>query len=117
MINIKPIIYNALKTITDVEISTEYPSEWVTFPKITYAEENNETYKKINNKEVMAKVRYKIDIYNIESTSSLASKVDDVITSLGLTRIFCGDADIKDCKHKILRYQGIIDIRTMNVHN
>jgi hypothetical protein len=109
MINIKPTILKALKTVTR-NVNDCYPSDWATFPVIQYMEEDNKTHTKTDNIEQLAYLRYKIDIWNKRGASDAALAVDGVLSSLGLKRIFCSDVpDPSGLKHKVMRYEGIID--------
>lgn len=117
MINIKPIIVKALKTIS-ANINDTYPSDWVILPVVQYIEEDNKTHCKTDDKEQEAYIRYKIDIWNDRSTSDIAMAVDEVLSCLGLERTQCLDVpDNKDLKHKVMRFEGIIDINNMRVYN
>ena len=44
--------------------------------------------------------------------------MDAAISALGLKRIACGDVpDPSGLKHKVMRYEGIIDVETERVYN
>lgn len=117
MLNIKPTIYKALKTINGINVSEEYPDAGVKVPAVTYTEEENSIYKIIDGAEDSCRVIFRIDIWNDRSTSDIAIKVNEVITSLGLQRTFCKDAPIPSkLKHKVMRFEGIIDIKTLRVY-
>ncbi len=117
MINIKPIILKELKKVS-INVNDSYPSDWATFPVIQYVEEDNKTHTKTDDKEQLAYIRYKIDIWNDRSTSETVLKVDEVLSSLGLIRIQCLDTpEPSQLKHKVMRYKGIIDVNNMRVYN
>lgn len=117
MINIKPLIVKELKKVS-TNINDCYPEDWATFPVIQYIEEDNKTNCKTDDVEQEAYVRYKIDIWNYSSTSGYANEVDKVISLLGLVRTQCMDVpDNSGLKHKLMRYEGIIDINNMRVYN
>lgn len=117
MINIKPIILNELKKVFN-NVNDTYPSEWATFPVIQYTEEDNKTHTKTDDKEQEAYIRYKIDIWNNKSSSDIAIAVDEVLSSLGLVRIQCVDTpEPSQLRHKVMRYEGIIDVNNMRVYN
>lgn len=117
MINVKPEIYTELKKVSS-NVNDTYPSDWTTFPVIQYIEEDNSMHTKTNDKEQLANVRYKIDIWNDKSTSDIAVAIDGVLSSLGLERIQCLDVpDPSKLKHKVMRYEGIIDVNNMRVYN
>ena len=117
MINIKPMIYKELKKISN-NVNDCYPSDWVSFPIIQYIEEENKTKVKTDDKEQLAYVRYKIDIWNNKCTSDIAVAVDEVLSKLGFKRTQCIDSPIEqDFKHKIMRFEGIIDVNIMRVYN
>jgi len=108
MKNVKDQIYAALNEAFE-NVSDVYPSDWATMPAIQYAEENNYVVERTGNKEDKAQVRYRIDIWNNESTSEDALKVDEAIAKLGLVRTACTDVpDPSGRKHKQMRYEGII---------
>lgn len=117
MINIKPLILKELKKISE-NVNDTYPSDWSTFPVIQYVEEDNKTHTKTDDKEQLTYIRYKIDIWNNRSTSDIAIAVDEVLSSLGLIRIQCLDTpEPNQLKHKVMRYEGIIDVNNMRVYN
>lgn len=117
MINIKPIIYTELKKVSS-NVNDTYPSDWTTFPVIQYIEEDNNTRTKTDDKEQEAYVRFKIDIWNDKSTSDIATAIDVVLSSLGLIRKQCIDTpDPSKLKHKVMRYEGVIDVNNMRVYN
>ncbi|MGL4571856.1 MAG: hypothetical protein ACRCVJ_12415 [Clostridium sp.] len=117
MINIKPIILKELKKVGS-NINDTYPSDWASFPVIQYVEEDNRTKTKTDDREQEAYIRYKIDIWNDRSTSDIAVAVDGVLSTLGLKRIQCLDVpDASKLKHKVMRYEGIIDVNNMRVYN
>lgn len=115
MINVKDQIYNVIKGISP-NVSDSYPSDWAIFPAIQYVEEDNKVVEFTDGKEQKSYVRYKVDIWNTQSTSMAAAEVDKAISSLGLKRIACGDVtDVSNYKHKVMRYEGIIDVDTLMV--
>lgn len=117
MIKIKPIIKKELDKVSK-NVNDTYPSDWETFPIVQYVEEDNKTHTKTDDKEQLTYVRYKIDIWNKRSTSETALKVDEVLSSLGLVRIQCLDTpEPSQLKHKVMRYEGIIDVNNMRVYN
>lgn len=117
MINVKDKIYNALKGICE-NVSDSYPSEWAKLPAIQYVEEDNRVYEFTDGKEDKSYIRYKIDIWHNRSTSDYALEVDKKISVLGLRRILCQDvADPSGLKHKVMRYEGVIDNGTQFVYS
>lgn len=112
MKNVKDQVYAALSTACN-NVSDTYPSNWADLPAVQYAEEENKVSERAGNKEQKAYVRYRIDIWDSKSTSAEALKIDDAISSLGLVRTACQDtADPSGLKHKIMRYEGIIDMHS-----
>ena len=117
MINIKPIIVKELKKVCS-NISDTYPSDWAIFPIVQYVEEDNNTHTKTDDKEQEAYIRYKIDIWNDKSTSDIAMAIDGVLSNLGLIRIQSLDTpEPSRLKHKVMRYEGIIDVNNMRVYS
>lgn len=116
MINVKDQVYNALKDICE-NVSDSYPKSWDDLPAICYVEEDNKVAEFTDGKEDKSYVRYKIDIWNNRSTSEYALKVDENVVKLGLRRTACQDvADASGLKHKVMRYEGIVDNTTELVY-
>lgn len=110
MINVKDQVYNAIKDITE-NVSDSCPADWAKLPAIQYVEEDNHVHEWCDGAESKSYLRYKIDIWHNRSTSGTTLDVDKAISKLGLKRIACQDvADPSGLKHKILRYEGIIDV-------
>lgn len=109
MVNVKDQIYDAIKGICK-NVSDGYPSTWNNLPAICYTEEDNRVAEFTDGQEDKSYVRYKIDIWNNRSTSDYALQVDENIVKLGLRRTTCQDvADPSGLKHKVMRYEGVID--------
>jgi hypothetical protein len=70
-------------------------------------------------KEQKAYCRYRIDIWHNRSTSASALLVDEAISSLGLKRTQCMDVDEPGgrLKHKVMRYEMVIDVETEEVYH
>ena len=116
MINVKDQVYKAIKDIC-TNVSDSYPSEWANLPAIQYVEEDNRVYEFTGGKEDKSYIRYKIDIWHNRSTSESALEVDKRVSALGLRRTLCQDvADPSGLKHKVMRYEGIIDNNTQLVY-
>lgn len=116
MINIKPIIYKNLKEITD-NVTDTYPQDWENFPVIIYLEEENRPHEITDDKEQMSYLRYKVDIFHNDSTSDLAVAIDDIFFSLGLKRTSSVDTpDPTHLRHKIMRFEGILDLESQIVY-
>lgn len=116
MINVKNQVYKAIKDIC-TNVSDSYPAEWANLPAIQYIEEDNKVYEFTDEKEDKSYVRYKIDIWHNRSTSEYALEVDKSIAILGLQRIMCQDVtDSSGLKHKLMRYEGVIDNKTQIVY-
>ena len=117
MINVKDEVYKALLKVTD-NVSDSYPKDWAKEPAIQYMEEDNKVVKYTDMKEQKAYVRYRIDIYHSMSTSAAAVAVDAALSALGLLRKLCQDVDDPTGrKHKLLRYDMIIDVETGDVYH
>lgn len=117
MINVKDEVYSAIKDITE-NVSDSYPATWEKLPAVMYVEEDNKVHEWTDDEEQTAYVRYKIDIWHNRSTSEWAIKVDAAMSSLGLVRSLCQDvADPSGLKHKVMRYEGIIDVHTKFVYH
>ena len=116
MINVKDQVYKAIKDIC-TNVSDSYPSEWANLPAIQYVEEDNRVYEFTSGKEDKSYIRYKIDIWHNRSTSEATLEVDKRVSALGLRRTLCQDvADPSGLKHKVMRYEGIIDNNTQLVY-
>jgi len=112
MKNVKDQVFKALLGVTS-NVSDVYPTGWSEDVSIQLTEEENVVYERTDNREQKARVRYRIDIWHRQSTSSHALLVDEALSSLGLVRTFCSDVpDPSQMKHKQMRYEGIIDMDT-----
>lgn len=115
MKNVKDQVFAALDAVFD-NVTDQYPSNWADLPAVQYTEEDNKVYERTD-KEEKAYVRYRVDIWNNKSTSESALKVDAALSKLGLVRILCQDApDPSGMKHKVMRYEGIIDMESEKVY-
>lgn len=115
MINVKDQVYEALLHVNS-NVMDSYPVEWVTFPAIIYCEEDNRVTEWTDDKEDKSYLRYRVEIWDKKSTSLTAIAVDREMAKLGLKRILCQDDNAPDYKHKIMRYEGIIDVETEIVY-
>ena len=102
MINVKPQIYEALcRGCPGADISDEYPEveQWT------------------DDKEQYARLTYRIDCWDMGSTSEIAAQVDAAMASLGLLRTYARDIKPgpEKAKHKQMRYECIIDVVTEDV--
>lgn len=115
MINVKDQVYEVLEKICP-NTSDSYPQSDVELPAVMYVEEENNVYE-YTNQEEKSYVRYKIDIWNNKSTSETALEIDKEISKLGLRRTTCQDVpDPSGLKHKVMRYEGIIDVFTEEMY-
>ena len=123
MKNIKDQVYAALEAKFE-NVSDQYPSSWASLPAVQYTEEDNRVSERTDEGETKAYVRYRIDIWNSTSTSPAALAVDRALgiplveyqesgdSPLGLSRTACQDVpDPSGLKHKVMRYEGIIDMK------
>ena len=117
MINVKPLIYKELSKISK-NVTDTYPADWETFPVVIYLEEENKPHEWLDNGvEETTYLRYKVDIFDKESTSNIAVEVDKVFSSLGLKRTMAQDMpDPSNLRHKVMRFEGIYDPDTNIVY-
>ena len=116
MINVKDQVYAALSAVFE-NVSDIYPITWESFPVVQYTEEANNVLTKTDNREKMAQLRYRVDIWSNGSTSEHALAVDEALSPLGLTRVECQDVpDPTNHRHKQMRYEGIIDVNSEQVY-
>mgnify|MGYP000362793703 FL=1 len=112
MINIKPIIYKELEKVAE-NVTDTYPDDWENFPVVIFLEEENKPYEIYGDKEQKSNVRYKVDIFNNDSTSALAIKIDEIFSNLGLMRTSSLDVpDPSHLRHKTMRFEGIVDLNS-----
>lgn len=116
MINVKPIIYKELQKIAD-NVTDTYPEDWESYPVVIYLEEQNKPYEVYDGKEQKAEIRYKIDIFDVGSTSATAVAIDAVFMSLGMRRTQSVDTpDPGHLKHKVMRFEGVVDLNSELVY-
>lgn len=117
MINVKDQVYMALCTVTD-NVTDHYPRDWAQDLAIQYMEEDNKVIEYTDMEEQKAYCRYRIDIWARKSTSAAAVAVDQAVAALGLKRTQCMDVeDPSGLKHKQMRYEMIIDVKTKQVYH
>lgn len=117
MINVKDKIVEQLEKIVE-NLSDMYPQDFINFPAVSYTEEENKIYEYTSEGEASSYLRYRIDIWSNRSTSSTAVAVDKVMSKLGFKRIACNDVpEQSGLKHKLMRYEGIIDVATERVYH
>ena len=122
MKNIKDQVYEALAAqFGEDAVTDQYPSNWAVLPAVQYTEEDNRVSERTDEGETKSYVRYRVDIWHNRSTSEAAQLVDRALgipmqpeegdEPLGLSRTMCQDAaDPTGLKHKVMRYEGIIDM-------
>lgn len=116
MKNVKDQIFNALAVIF-TNVTDQYPKDWAELPAVQYTEEDNKVHEHTGEGECKSYVRYRVDIWHNRSTSDAALKVDIALSALGLVRTLCQDApDPSGLKHKVMRYEAIIDIESEEVY-
>ena len=116
MINIKPVIYKELQKVAD-NVTATYPDDWENFPVVIFLEEQNKPGEWYDEKERKSNIRYKVDIFDKDSTSSLAVEIDKIFASLGLRRTDCQDVpDPSHLRHKLMRFEGIVDLDSQLVY-
>lgn len=116
MINIKPVIYKELQKVAD-NVTDTYPDDWENFPVVIFLEEQNKPGEWYDEKERKSNIRYKVDIFDKDSTSDLAVKIDEIFASLGLRRTDCQDVpDPSYLRHKLMRFEGIVDLNSQLVY-
>nr|DAN38337.1 MAG TPA: tail component [Caudoviricetes sp.]DAS24604.1 MAG TPA: tail component [Caudoviricetes sp.] len=116
MINIKPVIYKELQKVAD-NVTDTYPDDWENCPVVIFLEEQNKPGEWYDEKERKSNIRYKVDIFDKDSTSSLAVEIDKIFASLGLRRTDCQDVpDPSHLRHKLMRFEGIVDLDSQLVY-
>lgn len=117
MINVKDEIYAALSKELQ-NVTDTYPKDWANLPAVQYVEEENRVVEYTDMEEQKAYCRYRVDIWHNQSTSATALLVDDAIAGLGLKRTQCSDVDDPNgMKHKVMRYEMVIDVKTKEVYH
>lgn len=110
MINIKPVIYKELQKVAD-NVTDTYPDDWGNFPVVIFLEEQNKPGEWFDDAERKSNIRYKVDIFDKDSTSNLAVEINKIFASLGLRRTDCQDVpDPSHLRHKLMRFEGIVDL-------
>lgn len=117
MRNVKDEVYAALLTVTE-NVTDHYPRDWEKELAVQYMEEDNKVVEYTDLEEQKAYCRYRIDIFSRKSTSMAAVLVDAAVSPLGLKRIQCTDVeDPSGMKHKQMRYEMVIDVKTGAVYH
>lgn len=117
MINVKDIVYKELSKVSE-NASDAYPHNWSMLPAVQFVEEENKVEEFTDDKEQSSYIRYRIDIWDNNSTSQIACDVDDVMTTLGFLRTSCSDVpDPSGLKHKQMRYEAIIECKKQFIYH
>ncbi|SHK33635.1 hypothetical protein [Hespellia stercorisuis] len=110
MKNVKDQVYAALLDVNE-NVSDQYPRDWAHLPAQQYIEDENKVHEHTGEGETKSYVRYRIDIWDNASTSNTALKTDEAMSRIGLVRTSCKDVpDPSGLKHKVMIYEGIIDM-------
>jgi hypothetical protein len=106
MISKKEDIVTALNTIA--ETFYFHPETFTTLPLISFYEIDNSEAQHADDKEIVSRLEYVIDIWSNTSTTSLTNQVNEKMQGLGFKRTKCIDMYEKDTKirHTHLRYQA-----------
>lgn len=112
----KPFVFNALRSIDGVTVSDAYPSDFSKLPHLSFYEmKNEEGINAIPSR--LSDVVIVIDVWHNRSTSAIAQQVNKKMNELGLRRQFAMDVpDPSGLKHKTMRYRGLIDSKSLLVH-
>ena len=87
-----------------------YPTNWNTFPCISFTCENNDMANKCDDKEFTSYIAYKIDIFNKSSNYTLITKINDYFVNKGFTRRQCKDIpDNSGLVHTVMRFDIYVD--------
>ena len=114
MQNLKPTVYSALSSATALStlrsITTPYPRSLTsseTMPCLTYFEMTNIGGLYADDVEAASDIVFQIDLWGITSLSDYKLAVDDVMTGIGFSRIYCTDLYETDTKinHVPMRYR------------
>lgn len=116
MFDVKPFVLQALKTIEGVTVSDAYPSDFSKLPHISFYEvKNEEGVNALPGR--LTDVAIAIDVWHNRSTGPIAKQVNEKMNAIGLGREFSYDVpDPSGVKHKTMRYRGLIDSKTLLVH-
>lgn len=116
MISVKSEIYKCLKKVNK-NVTDGYPKDWEDLPIVVYLEEENRPYEITDDTERSSEIKYIVHIWSIDSNTDLAIKVNEVFAKLGLKRVSSQDvADNERLRHKVMRFEGIIDIETLMIY-
>lgn len=121
MISVKSEIYEGLSSgLSSINVSVYdyYPDEIERFPLVVYLEEDNKPYEIVDGEEVTSEIRYRVDVWAKDSTTDIAIAINRVFAKFGIRRTMCSDApDVSGLKHKIMRFEGIVDKATKLVYS
>lgn len=116
MYDVKPQINSLLESIPGVTVSDAFPKSPAETPRITFYELANNDPIKINNGP-LSDIAIQIDVWHTRSTGALAAAVNEKMNSIGFRRQFAADMpDPSGIKRKTMRYRGVVDMRTLLVH-
>ncbi len=115
MYDIKPVVFNLLKQIEGASVSDAYPKDWNDLPHISFYEQLNKDYHN-KGEEYLTEIIIQVDVWHKRSTGTIATEVNNKLTSIGLKRQMSRDIPDPSVKHKTMRYRGIVDIRSLLIY-
>ena len=116
--NIKINVDTELMKIAGVTVSGNFPKANAKMPHINFGVGNNADPMLANsNRGILQDLDIFIDVWHNKATDTLADSVDDKMTGLGFRRSFAADLnDPSGLNRKTMRYRGVLDTRSMRVH-
>lgn len=115
MVNMKEKVYAALCSAHGSDrVSDSWPQSEEEIPCVVYTEEENKSHERSGTRTTKSYCRYRVDIFNFDSTSDATVKTDEALawnkqgTGLGMTRTGCADDNRAECRHKVMRYECIV---------
>lgn len=112
MLNVKPDVLSALKTIEELkDVFISFPDDFTKLPCASYYEALNSIAEDADDDEYLSEIIFVIDIWGETSsiTSALAIKVDAAMKTISFRREFSADIDDSQSsiRHKSMRYRLI----------
>lgn len=120
MVSLSEQIYVILKTIADAkQVSFFYPQTWSKLPAITFYEQQNSEYARVDNgHEYLAQIAYQVDVWGKtpEDCLRIAAQVNDKLREIGLKREFMADLYDNGLHHKTMRFGGKVQPDTERIY-
>jgi hypothetical protein len=99
----------------EVEIVSDFPSEFNKFPLISFYITNNSDTRRTH-EEILSKVAFNIDVWVKGNPFSLIDKVNSIVSNMGFKRILCQEMNEESYNRTVMKFEGVVNNKTYFVY-